>query len=172
MDPTSLDPADVTSRLEALRADYRRLQPRVMAGAPWALSADSGTGPESSWGPPEVLAHLGEMLPFWLGEYERIVEARGEPGSGVPFGRTSGDAMRQAILDRDRTVPLRELFSRVDAGIARWEARLQEADPGEGRWVGLHPRLGEMTADAVVQRMVVDHLEGHRDQLEATLGSG
>lgn len=169
MDDTSRDLSDVIARLEALRAGYERLRAPVIARAPWPLAADSGTGPESAWGPPEVLAHLGEMLHFWLGEYERIVEAGRGPGDGVPFGRTTGDAIRQAILDRDRTVPLRELFARIDAGILRWEARLRDAAPGEGRAVGLHPRLGELTAEELVERMLLVHLEEHRAQLEGVL---
>ncbi len=156
-------------RLRNLRAGYAALQVPVAAGAPWPLAADSGIGPESSWGPPEVLAHLGEMLPYWLGEYERIVEAGRSPGDGVPFGRNTGDLVRQAILDRDRTVPLQELFARIDAGIARWERRLSEAVPGEESAVGHHPRLGEMTAEGVLERMVLAHLGEHRVQLEGTL---
>ncbi len=166
MDPVTGLPVDALPRLAAIRAAYRDLEPRVTAGAPWALAPDSGSGPESSWGPLEVLAHVGEMLTFWLGEYERIVEARRGPGDGVPFGRNTGDAMRQTIIDRDRTVPLHELFARVDAGIGRWTARLEASEPGELARVGLHPRLGEMTAGAVVGRMVVAHLEEHRRQLE------
>ncbi len=158
-------------RLRDLRAAYAALQEPVTARAPWPLAVDSGSGPEASWGPPEVLAHLGEMLPFWLGEYERIAEASRAPGDGEPFGRNSGDIVRQAILDRDRTVPLRELFARIDAGIGRWEQRLADAEPGEGSAVGLHPRLGEMTADGVLERMILAHLEEHRVQLEAILAA-
>jgi len=171
MDAVPRLPSDAVHRLAALRAAYRDLQPRVAAGAPWELAADSGSGPESSWGPLEVLAHLGEMLPYWLGEYERIVEAHREPGDGVPFGRNTGDIVRQAILDRDRTVPLRELFDRIDVGIGRWVTRLAAAAPGEPALVGLHPRLGEMTAGALVDRMILGHLEEHRAQLETILAA-
>ncbi len=109
------------------------------------------------------------MLFYWMGEYERIVEAGRAPGSGVPFGRTATDAVRIGILERDRTVPLRELFDRIDLGIGRWQARLASAPAGEGRAVGLHPSRGEMTADQVRDRMVVTHLEEHADQLERIL---
>ena len=154
------------ARLPGLRAGYAALRPRVLAGAPWPLAEHFGTEAEASWGPREVLAHLGEMLAYWLGEYERIVEGGRGAGDGTPFGRNTGDAMRVGILERDRTVPLRELFARIDAGIGRWEGRLADAHPGEGDAVGLHPRLGEMTADALVGRMILAHLEEHLAQLE------
>jgi hypothetical protein len=168
---TDLPPVvpDPTARLAASRAAFIALQPRVAVGEPWPLAEDFGTGPEASWGPREVLAHTAEMLPYWLGEYERIVEAGRPPGDGVPFGRVATDAVRVGILERDRTVPLRELFARIDVGIGRWERRLQAAPPGEGTAVGLHPSRGEMTADRVCDQMVVSHLEEHVDQLERIL---
>jgi hypothetical protein len=169
-DPDISDPR--LARLSAARARYAALQASVVAGGPWPLAEVYGIEDEAAWGPREVLAHVGEMLLFWLGEYERIVEARRDPGDGVPFGRTAGDAARVLILERDRTVPLRELFARVDAGIARWEARLAEADGEEGMFVGLHPRLGEVSGDALVERMILAHLGEHADQLEAIIAAG
>jgi hypothetical protein len=163
--------ADTLARLAASRAAFVALRSRVIGGAPWALAEDFGTGPEASWGPREVLAHTAEMLPFWLGEYERIVEAGHGTGAGVPFGRTSGDVLRVGILERDRTLPLRELFDRIDAGIDRWQRRLADphAVPGEERAVGLHPRDGEVPATWVRDRFVARHLEEHLAQLEEIL---
>jgi hypothetical protein len=170
---TATSPApDARSRLAAARAAFAALRPRVVAGGPWPLAEDFGTGPEASWGPLEVLAHTSEMLPFWLGEYERIVDAGRSSGDPVPFGRTSGDVLRVGILERDRTLPLRELFDRIDAGIDRWERRLADtvAHPGEDLAVGLHPRDGEVPATWIRDRFVVRHLEDHLAQLEEILG--
>jgi hypothetical protein len=50
---------------------------------PWPPADVYGPGPESAWGPHEVLAHVAEMLPFWMGEIELIVDAGvGRPGDG------------------------------------------------------------------------------------------
>jgi hypothetical protein len=160
---------DPASRLAASRAAYAALRPRVERRDPWPLAEDFGTGPEAAWGPCEVLAHTAEMLPFWLGEFERIVAAGRGPGDAQPFGRTAGDALRIGILERDRTLPLRELFDRIDAGIERWERRLAGGTAGEGSAIGVHPRLGEMTADQVRDRFVITHLDEHLDQLEEAL---
>jgi hypothetical protein len=169
-EPTA-SPADPLSRLAASRRAYAALQLRIAAREPWALAADFGSGPEASWGPREVLGHVTEMLPFWLGEYERIVVARRSPGLGLPFGRTSADTLRLGVLERDRTLPLRELFDRIDSGVARWERRIEDGTIGEGTAAGLHSARGEMTAEEVRDRFVVSHLEEHVKQLENILAA-
>jgi hypothetical protein len=165
---TTADPAPA-ARLAASRAAFATLAPRIRAGEPWPLAERFGTEPEASWGPREVLAHTAEMLPFWLGEYERVVEARHAAGDGLPFGRVAADALRIGVLERDRTLPLRELFDRIEAGIERWERRLATAVPGEDDVAGLHGRLGEMTAGELRDRFVTTHLEEHVEQLEGLL---
>src|SRR3954469_8144783 len=158
--PTELD------RLAAARAAYVDLRPRVIAGDPWPLAEDFGTGPEASWGPREVLAHVEEMLPYWLGELERIVDGAPKP---VPFGRVSENPVRIGILERDRTLPLRVLFDRIDAGLDAWSERLAVLTADERAMVGRHPRLGELAVERLPEQFVVGHAEGHIQQLEETL---
>src|SRR5690349_7322152 len=76
--------SEQADRLERAAADLLSLRTDVLASQ-WALAADYGTGPEASWGPPEVLAHVQEYLRYWLGEIERVLAADG--GAAVPFGR-------------------------------------------------------------------------------------
>ncbi len=168
MEPT-LPRADAVTRLAASRAALAAIAPRVIAGGPWPLAERFGTEPEASWGPRELLAHLNEMLPFWLGECGRIVEAASHAGGPLPFGRVSDDQVRVGIIERDRRFPLADLFERIDDGIARWERRVASTTDEEGARVGLHPRNGEMTADAVRDRMIVTHLEDHVVQLREIL---
>ena len=165
--------ADSSSRLAASRKAFEALRPRVEARAPWPLAERFDAAPEAAWGPREALAHVAEMLPYWLGEYERLVEAGRGPGDGQPFGRLATDTLRLGVLERDRTLPLRELFDRIDSSIARWERRAAQAAerPADDVAAGLHPRLGEMTAGEVRDRFVVGHLEEHVEQLEALLGA-
>ena len=158
-----------SERLAAARAAYAELAPRVIAGEPWPLADDYGTGPEASWGPREVLAHVEEMLPFWLGEMERVIDGAG-PGP-TPFGRTADDPVRIGILVRDRGLPLRVLFGRIDAGLAAWEARFPSLTDADRARVGLHPRLGEMPAPDILERFVVGHAEDHIAQLRDILAA-
>src|SRR3954453_730858 len=157
---TTSDP-DPAARLAASRAALTALAPRIRAGEPWPLAERCGAEPEASWGPREVLAHTAEMLPFWLGEYERVVEAGRRTGDGTPFGRGAADTLRIGGLERDRTLPLRELFDRIDAGIERWERRLAAAEGPDDDAVGVHGRLGEMTAGEPREGVVARPLQGH-----------
>jgi hypothetical protein len=157
---------DLKQRLEAAGHRLDGLRPGIDAGAPWPLAARFDHDPEASWGPMELLAHVAEMLPYWLGEVERILAGPPEP---VQFGRVGTDPVRIALIGRDRTLPTEELYVRIDSWLERWGHRLATLGPGQLAKAGLHPRLGEMTVEAVVERMVVHHLDEHADQLESIL---
>lgn len=161
-------------RLRSAAAAIRDLQPELEARAPWPLSDVYGPGPESSWGPPEVLAHVGEMLPYWLGEIERILDpheraaAGGEP---VAFGRTEGDMLRVGLIGRDRTFPVRELVARIDASAERVAQRLEELTDDEAARRGLHPTRGTMAVADMPEPFIVGHIEGHVRQLREILAT-
>ena len=160
---------DDVERIAAARRAYAALAPEVMAGDPWPLAEDYGTGPEASWGPREVLAHVEEMLPFWLGEMERVID--GDGATPVPFGRTADDPIRIGFIERDRSLPLRVLFGRIDAGLRAWEERIPTLSDAESAHVGVHPRLGEMPAPAILERFVMGHAEDHLTQLRDILAA-
>jgi hypothetical protein len=154
-------------RLADARLDYEVLAGRVAAGEPWPLATAFGTEPEASWGPREVLAHVAEMLPFWLGELERVVD--GDGTAAVPFGRIADDASRIGLIARDRSLPLRVLFARIDAGLGAWLDRLPRLTDADRASVGLHPRLGEMPVGAMAERFVIGHAQEHVVQLGSIL---
>jgi hypothetical protein len=163
--------ADRNARLAAARGDLLALRAAIDEGEPWPLSDNFGTEPEASWGPRETIAHVQEMLPFWQGEIERVLA--GQPpvaGSEPAFGRVAADELRLAVIERDRTLPLQELFDRIDAGLERFVRRLGELRDDDLEATGVHPRLGPMTVGQIVDRFVVGHLEEHVDQLREILG--
>ena len=141
------------------------LRPEIEAGEPWPLAERFGAEPEARWGPREVLAHCEEMLPYWIGEIERIL-AEPEP---APYGRTQTDAIRIAIIERDRTLPIRELVDRIAGGTARYASRLPQLTAADVQRRGLHPARGEQTIGQILEQTVVGHLEGHLAQLRETL---
>jgi DinB superfamily len=152
---------DARTRLDALRGD-------VEARAPWPASENFGAEPESSWYPPELLAHVAEMVPYWMAQIERILEGYPEP---VPFGRVQTDEERIAAIGRDRALPVGELFDRIDAGTEAAAGRLGELSAEQFERRGTHPTRGEMTVGAVVESMLIHHIGEHVEQLDAILGT-
>ena len=136
---------DLADRLERAAEAMVELGPQLASGEPWPLSDVYGPGPESSWGPREVLAHVAEMLPYWMGEIELILDAGG--GSEPPaFGRLEADDLRVAIIGRDRGFPARELLGR-------------------------HLTRGDLAVRDIAERLMVGHLEGHVTQLREALAA-
>jgi hypothetical protein len=159
-------------RLEAGAAAIQALGERLEAGAPWPLAELYGTEAEASWGPPELLAHLDEMLPFWLGEVERILEA--DPAGGpFPFGRVGGpdDVLRIGIIGRDRRLPIRELLARLGADSRRAASRMRELTDAETERLGLRESGESISAADIFERFVVGHIEDHVKQLTAILAA-
>ncbi len=162
---------DIADRLESASHAIVELGPEIEGLGPWPLAEQFGTEPEASWGPPELLAHVSEMLPYWLGEIERIV-AEPETADPVPFGRVSGDQVRVAIIGRDRTIPVRELLARISADSRRVGRRLRELEAsGEAGRRGRHPRLGEMALPDIGERFLATHASEHVLQLREILAA-
>src|SRR5260221_3725309 len=155
---------DQAQRLDTAIAAIVALKPRVEAGAPWPMAELYGPEPEASWGPPELLAHVEEYLPYWLGEIETLLA--GPAGAPTPFGRLATDPLRIGVIGRDRALPLRELFSRIEAGAPRVAARLRELTETEANRKGLHPARGEMTVREMLEPFLVGHTDGHVTPLQ------
>jgi hypothetical protein len=157
---------DLIGRLERASAAFAALQPAVEAGEPWPLSPAYGSEPESDWGPKELLAHTAEMFAFWQAEIDRIMAAGPEP---LPFGRVSTDPGRIAAIGRDRLLPTAELFDRIAAEGRRLDARVRSLTTADAARLGVHPRLGEMTIERILDRLLVGHLEDHVEQFHGIL---
>ena len=156
-------------RLAAASDRLRGLATRLETGGPWPLAERFDHAPEAAWGPRETLAHLEEMLGFWLGEAARVIEMEAGPAR---FGRLATDTLRLAIIERDRTLPIRELIARTQNGIDRWRGRWRELDVAARGRTGLHATLGSLQVSEIATRFVAHHLEEHLDQLEAALADG
>jgi hypothetical protein len=162
---------DLTPLLDRLDVAARRLgatQETVQAGEPWPVGAVAEGGGEGEWGPTEVLAHVAEMLPYWLGEMERVVA--GPPtAAATPFGRTAADPLRTLTIARDASLPARDLYDRISVSVDRYRRRLPTLSETEIGRRGLHPTRGELSVADLMERFAVSHLEDHAEQLESAL---
>lgn len=161
----------LADRLEQAASAMTALGPALNAGEPWALTTSYGPGPESEWGPREVLAHAAEMIPYWLGEIELIVDAEVDAtavatGAEAPgFGRLEADPIRVQIIGRDRAFPGRELLGRIDVEGRRAASRFRALSDTEAGYLGRHVTRGDLSIADIAERLLVGHLEGHVTQL-------
>jgi hypothetical protein len=165
--------SELADRLDAAGAAIAAMGSAIADGEPWALTETYGPGPESEWGPREVLAHVAEMIPYWLGEIERIVDAGVGPegakagGTAAPaFGRLEDDPVRVQIIGRDRTFPSRELLARIDGEAGRAADRFRTLQESEANYLGRHVTRGDLSIAEIAERLIVGHVEGHVSQLQ------
>jgi hypothetical protein len=151
---------------ERLLAAAGRIRANLGAWRPGTLTeADPGTG--ERWEAGQVLAHVAEMLPYWVEQVELVAA-----GDQVPFGRARSNPERIAAIERDRREDPSRLLDRVDEGLGAVLVLLDRLDDDALAHSGRHQVLGEMTVAAIVDRFLVDHLEEHADQLEARQRGG
>jgi threonine dehydratase len=76
------------------------------------------------------------------------------------------DLSRTDPIERERRTAPAELLARVNSEIADLSATLTALPDDAWQARGLHPTLGEMGLQAILDRFVVAHLEEHADQLD------
>jgi hypothetical protein len=151
-------------RLRTARDNLVRMRSRVELSAPPPEQLPR----RREWVGREILAHIDEMLPYWLGEIERVMVGPVEP---VPFGREPTDLVRLLTIDRDRTLPVSELYGRLDNSLERVLRRLLELDERQVARRGLNKTRGELTVRQIVETMLAGHIEEHCSQMASALDS-
>ncbi len=156
----SPDPAvDFQRRLAAIEVRLRDLARRRLEGT---TDADPGTG--ERWDAGQVWAHLGEFIPYWIAQCERVLAA--ESVDPVPFGRTKANPDRIAAIERDRNRGSTALWHDVREDLNDLRAFLRSVTARGWQARGLHPTLGVLTVSRIVEQLLIGHIEEHASQLE------
>ena len=156
MTETSAYAEDRVRRLRAAAERIRALGPAFDG----LTAADPATGEQ--WDRGQVLSHVAELLPYWVGQAMHVVSSG---GGGVPFGRIKSTPSRIQRIESSRHEASDALLRRMDAGVADAVSLLERLGDDELRLTGTHQTMGEMTVAELVDEFLVDHLEQHVDQL-------
>ncbi len=150
------------ARLDAVEA---RLAAAAANEPPQGTLTDADAGSGERWDRGQVWAHVSEFIPYWILQAGPVLrgQASGDP---VRFGRTKTDPERIGAIERDRRAPVSVLWSAARADLATLRGFIRGMEPGQWEIRGLHPTLGALTIDQLVERFLVGHLEEHADQLE------
>jgi hypothetical protein len=158
---------DLSRRLRDAGTALLGLRGPLVAGEPWPLSEHWGTEPEADWGPREVLAHVNEMLPYWVEQLQGVLA--GDPATPVPFGRVATDPVRLARIEADRQGPTGPLLERIEAGLTGATAFVAGLSDDDLARRGLHSSRGELSVGESVERFLVGHIEDHVAQVREIL---
>jgi hypothetical protein len=161
---------DITAGLDDVRARLAAIRPAIEARAPWPLADRFDHAPEASWGPPEVLGHLLEMVPYWHAGLSAVAAGSAD-GSPVAFGRVATDEGRLANIERLRTLEPAAAFDQLDAALAAFAATWAGWTATERARIGVHPSRGEISVADGAQRFLIGHIGEHIDQLDASVAA-
>jgi hypothetical protein len=121
--------------------------------------ADPATG--ERWTGAQVLAHVVELLPYWLGEAERMREH----ADVDPVGRTKKDVKRLDAVAAGRDRAVDDVLGDAFAALDEARATLRTLTPADLECTARHIVRGPMTVGELVETFVVEHLEEHVSQV-------
>ncbi len=148
--------------LDRLDAVLERLRDR--AAIPRTGLTRPVPGETEQWDESQVWAHLAEFGGYWLNELNGLLDA----GTGVEhaFGRTRHDDGRIAAIADNRHRCVADQLVIVERAADRLHTLLAEMSVADWGRVGVHPTLGEMSVDRLLQEFHIGHYEQHADQLD------
>ena len=156
--------ADLGSWLDRIDAVEARIE--KLAGhlpAPGDLTRpDPATGEQ--WETGQAWGHIAEFIQFWVEQAGDVIDAYG--GDPVPFGRTRTDPTRLAGIEHGRHLGIDDLWQEIRADLADLRVFLEALPAGWEAAVGLHPTLGAIPAERILEDFLISHLEEHATQLE------
>ena len=153
--------------LARLTAVERRLAELAARDVPPDTLTDPDEATGERWEAGQAWAHLAEFPGYWLDQMRTVVDGHAATGEPVAFGRVKTNPGRLAAIERDRATDRAALMERVASGIAAVAAEIRSLPTDAWSARGVHPTLGEMTLDRILERFIIGHLEEHADQLEA-----
>jgi predicted enzyme related to lactoylglutathione lyase len=120
---------------------------------------------EDEWSVMQVLGHLVEMIPYWLGHCQVLIAA----GEMLVFGRGPDAPERQAGVERGVTGEPERLLKLLEEEVQTAARAIRDMSTTERNQKGLNIRQGEMTVADIVERFIVAHAEDHLAQIQTTL---
>jgi hypothetical protein len=121
---------------------------------------------DKKWSVMQILGHMVEMIPYWLGHCRVLIAATAEP---PVFGRGPNAPERMAGIERGSNGDPKELLGLLNDEVEAAARAIREMSAAERSKKGLHIKLGELTVADSVERFIVAHAEEHLEQIRAAL---
>lgn len=121
---------------------------------------------EEAWSVQEIVAHVEEVIPYWLNELERVRQT-----PGVEWGRGLQDEARLAAVAKAGERSASDMLAKIEgmktlvseklSGVT--EEELKQESPSR------NPRFGTKPAQFIVDHLLVEHLAKHLGQIERNM---
>lgn len=122
----------------------------------------------NEWSVTQVLGHMVEMIPYWLGHCRTLISATGEP---PVFGRRYDSPERVAGIERGATGDPMALVAELRRETTEAARAIREMASTERSRKGIHIKLGEISVADAVEHCIVAHAEEHLEQIRTALGN-
>ncbi|MBK5445513.1 MULTISPECIES: DinB family protein [unclassified Peribacillus] len=122
---------------------------------------------EEEWSIMQILSHIAEAIPYWLGEVETVVAT---PGS--KWGRGLQDPARLAAVTDTEKLSVDEVLKQVDELKYKVESGLGKLDEETLSKESPHrnfAKFGNKPVSYIVDHFIDDHVSGHYDQIKRNL---
>lgn len=120
---------------------------------------------DSDWSASQILGHMIEMIPYWLGHCRGLIAATEPPN----FGRALDAPERLAGVNRGAIGNADELLRLLNDEVQAAVKTIRQMSMVERSKKGIHIRRGEMTVADIVELFIVAHAEDHLVQVQAVL---
>lgn len=122
---------------------------------------------EDEWSIMQILSHLAEAIPYWVGEVETVIAM-----PGAEWGRGLQDPARlAAVTDTDKLAvddvrkQVEELKYKVESGLGNLdEETLSKESPHRNS-----AKFGNKPVSYIVDHFIDEHVSGHYDQIKRNL---
>jgi uncharacterized damage-inducible protein DinB len=123
---------------------------------------------EDEWSIMQILSHLTEAIPYWLGEIEMLLEEPGkEWGRGLQ-DKERLDAVSNEKVDSTYLSDVLKVLAEVKLQVAQTLYKLDEqtlAMEAPSR----NPRFGTKSISFIIEHLLIEHTTKHLGQIERNL---
>jgi uncharacterized damage-inducible protein DinB len=148
---------DQARRLEQV---YERLAEIVQR--PEAAGRLRDAPKEGEWSAMQILAHMVEMIPYWLSHCQLVIAATGERPQ---IGRSLDAPERLEGVERAATEELEGLLGQLEDEVRTAAAAMRQMSAAERDKKAVYVKGDELTVAEILETFIVAHAENHLEQV-------
>ncbi|MDM5357625.1 DinB family protein [Peribacillus sp. ACCC06369] len=122
---------------------------------------------DDEWSIMQILSHLAEAIPYWLGEVETVIAK-----PGAKWGRGLQDPARLAAVTHTDKLAVDDVLKQLEELKYKVESRLGNLDEETLSRESPHrnfAKFGNKPVSYIVEHFIDEHISGHYDQIKRNL---